>query len=1030
MSARTLFASMKKLLKVAGFFAVALVVLVVALLLAFYHLIQVGEFRRFLVSELEKRTRLKASVGSAEVRLGKVTGISFGDFALLEPDTGRPVMTSERVLVRVALLPLLERRLDFYEIRLQQPTLKLGGDERGEVRLLELFLPTLSPDQEQGPFSLDLRQLKVEKGELVFFDRREGQALAPIRFRDIDLSLRRLSGQGLLGSPGEKAPQGGQSKRVGPGVDFALKAIVERNGSGARLESQGKVVSPDGELRLERLWLDAETQIESMPVGLFADYYGSALPAAAMRGKIGGRVRWRGILGEQVQVKGAVELSELEIDAPQFFAAQIAPGGARVELEVEWQPEEVRLARVDWRSDEVSFALRGTLNWRDKNDPELKLQFSTPFLPFVKARKYLPLRVFGSPTLEQWAGAVEQGEISFVRIGIDGHLSEIRKRSEAGVIGFEAELQDLGGRLVGEGHLPWRGVSGRVIVEDGVLYYRGIKGVFGNSRISELNGVHRGIMGEAGRVEVRARGEVDLAELGALPGSKLVAPSMAQAHAQLKELSGRGKFDISLRKAAMTPYQAEGRLAVESAALRVADFSFSQVRGEIGFSPKEIRLEKVSGLMAGAPVRASGILNLTGRSPFDLTFDSPGVKAGVVAKMLLGLGSPEDPGTVRGTIRYQGALASAEDKRVSGTLELVGAQFPLFRQPLRDLSGKLRFDSGGIDFQGLKGRLAGSAFEFRGQWRYAEKPQLVFALNAPEMDLGPLFTQMGDTSGDWYDRLQAKGRVDIKKGKYENFEFADLQTDLVLDRRTWRLSNFSARSQGGAIESSGSFTDGPENLTFAIESKVHGVPVKGFLSWFEMKTTEVTGNVHITGRLDSSGKTGAERKRNLNGAFHLELEDGVLRRLSILVRILNLIDLSRWFTLQLPDISQQGIRFRRITGDFNVSRGVYSTQNLLVDSDDLRLSGAGKIDGVEGDVDLVVAVRPFPRVTSAVSSIPLIGRGLAAIKNSFLVASFRVSGSADNPIVVPAPLSTLSEFFFGALDIPKSLMGLPGEERK
>ncbi len=78
-----------------------------------------------------------------------------------------------------------------------------------------------------------------------------------------------------------------------------------------------------------------------------------------------------------------------------------------------------------------------------------------------------------------------------------------------------------------------------------------------------------------------------------------------------------------------------------------------------------------------------------------------------------------------------------------------------------------------------------------------------------------------------------------------------------------------------------------------------------------------------------------------------------------LVQFLNVLDLSRWFTLQLPDLSKQGIRFRAITGDFKVSQGVYYTENLVVDSDDLRMTGAGKIDVVKDEIDLVVAVRPF-----------------------------------------------------------------------
>ena len=77
-----------------------------------------------------------------------------------------------------------------------------------------------------------------------------------------------------------------------------------------------------------------------------------------------------------------------------------------------------------------------------------------------------------------------------------------------------------------------------------------------------------------------------------------------------------------------------------------------------------------------------------------------------------------------------------------------------------------------------------------------------------------------------------------------------------------------------------------------------------------------------------------------------------------------------------------------------------------------------------------MAVRPFPRVDSAVSYIPLIGPGLAGIKNSLLVASFKVEGSIDDPTITPAPLSTLSEFFYGALAIPKSLIPFKGQKRE
>src|SRR6185295_17412477 len=187
--------------------------------------------------------------------------------------------------------------------------------------------------------------------------------------------------------------------------------------------------------------------------------------------------------------------------------------------------------------------------------------------------------------------------------------------------------------------------------------------------------------------------------------------------------------------------------------------------------------------------------------------------------------------------------------------------------------------------------------------------------------------------------------------------------------------------------------------------------------------------VRLNGKLETVGKNDAERKQNLNGAFNLRIEDGTIHRMRIVVQLLNLLDLSRWFSFQMPDLAKQGIRFRAITADFKVSNGTYITDNLIVDSSDLRMTGAGKIDVPNDELDFVVAVRPFAGIDTAMSYIPLLGRSIAAIKNSFLVASFNITGRIDDPTITPAPLGTLTEWFWGVLGIPKNIIGL-GEGEK
>jgi hypothetical protein len=47
-----------------------------------------------------------------------------------------------------------------------------------------------------------------------------------------------------------------------------------------------------------------------------------------------------------------------------------------------------------------------------------------------------------------------------------------------------------------------------------------------------------------------------------------------------------------------------------------------------------------------------------------------------------------------------------------------------------------------------------------------------------------------------------------------------------------------------------------------------------------------------------------------------------------------------------------------------------------------------------------------------------------------LVASFNIKGPIEDPTITPAPLSTMSEWVFGVLGIPKNIIGWGGDEKK
>jgi len=1027
---------MKKLLKIGAFIGITGALFFIVCTVAFYHLVRVGEFRSFLIAEIEKNTALKVGLGAAELEIGWVTGVGFSDVTIAMPESAAPEIAAERVTARVALRPLLQRKIIFYEIRLQRPTVALVGDAEGRLPLLDKLLNLPLLKREESEFSLDLQSVKIRDGAIDYFDRRKNASLGEWRLRRADVEIERVRGQklrefmkDLIARQAEESP--------GAALRFALKGQVERDNAPMQLKASGRLVFPQESLVLNQARWYADIDLVDFPASLVQAHLGKYLPIKSASGHLAQRLHVEGYPEKQLRLRGDVEFKQISVDAPELLIAPLTGADGRTTFEAEWSRAKFEIKRADLRIDDVKLAFAGSLDAIESAEPRVSLQLSELSAPLMTLRRYLPLRIIESPLWEKTLNSIETGQVRLRAAGVNATLGELRRLAQTGIgteLWFDAELRDVSGSLAARGTLPLRGVSGRVSLQDGRLTVRDLKGAYGDSELQDVDGSYDLTPSGRGRLDLTAHGDFNLAELREQLKAEFISERAAKIAASIHELDGRSRVDLSVKGYADEPLQFAGKVALDNARLRYDDYALSEVKGEIAFSPKEIKGEKIRAQLSGSPVQLQITLKdyAADGGSFDLRVESTGVRTGVVTRLLLSQGTLNDPGIVRGAVRYRGAFADKSTHKFTGDLELTNVQLmmkPLL-QPLRELNGKIKIDESGIDFQKLNGLLAGAPASVSGRWRYAEKPPLLFDFSAPNLDVTYLISQIDAEDSEFYANLQAEGKITLAKGRIRNFEFNNVKTDATIDRRVWRLTNLSARSAGGTIVGGSTILDRPDTLGIIAEPKIQGVPVQSFLKWFDLTNTEMTGRVNLIGRLETFGNSDPERKQNLNGAFNLRIEEGTINRMRVLVQLLNLLDLSRWFTFQLPDLTKQGIRFRAITADFKVVKGVYVTENLLVDSSDLRMTGAGKIDVPKDELDLVLAVRPFAGIDTAINAIPILGRGIAAIKNSFLVASFNVKGKIEDPTITPAPLGTLSEMLWGVLGIPKNIIGLGEGERK
>ena len=1027
---------MRKAIKFLGVIIFTLVLFFIVAAVAFYYLIRVGEFQRFVVEEIEAKAELKIQLGEAELEVGRILGIGFRDFALSEPGASRPAITAQRVTARVALLPLFQRKVVLYGVRLYRPTARMVRDKEGRIPLLDKLLNLPFLKQEATQFGLDLHAIGIQDGEVDFEDQQAESGPRTLRYRDIDLDLERIRGQKLQDFVRQLIKLK-QPEPQGAALDFDLKSAIEIENKKTTVRAKGRMVFPEETLELRKAaWWNVQVQVYNLPAELVQQYLGGRWPVKSVTGVLTPQIHIEGRPADQIRLRGALSFKQLAIDAPDLFAAPLSAGDGQAEFDVDWKPQRLGISLFDFRSKDLKFTARGETRMTPAHDTHVQLNLSAPWLPLVVLRKYLPLKMVGSPQLESFVSGLQEGQLQLKTVGVNGSLGEIRNVAHSaakGLMWFDAELRNVSLKPIAGDYFPLQGVQGLIHLEKGVLTFQDFKGNYGQSRFTDVDGSYELAPGGKGNLEIRAVGDVDLTELREQIELGVFPSQMVKLSSSVTELGGKGRIRLSLQRLGESAPRFEGKVALENARIRFDDIFLTEVKGDLALSPTEIYTEKLRALLSNSPVeiQLSLINYASDAGSFDLRIESEGVKAGTVTRLLLSTGSSEDPGIVRGSVRYQGSLGNKGDRKFTGNLDLFGVKLdhkPLL-QPLRELSGRVNFDETGIDFQNLKGLLVGVFFEFGGRWRYTQKPQLVFNFAAPVLDVAYLLSQVDPESTEWYETLSAQGKVSLLKGRMRGFEFTELNTDLNLDRRVWRFENSAMRSAGGVVQGAVTIADKPDMVKFSLAPKIQGVSVQGMLNWFEASPAEVTGKVNMTGDLESAGKDGAERKRNLNGELSVRIEDGTIHRLRLLVQILNLLDLSRWFTLQIPDLRKNGIRFRSISGDFKVNQGVFSTQNLIVDSDDLRMMGGGKIDVANDEIDFVLAVRPFAGIDTAIGYIPLIGRGIAAIKNSFLVASFNVRGPLEDPTITPAPLSTLSEVFFGVLGIPKNMIGL-GDEGK
>jgi uncharacterized protein YhdP len=170
----------------------------------------------------------------------------------------------------------------------------------------------------------------------------------------------------------------------------------------------------------------------------------------------------------------------------------------------------------------------------------------------------------------------------------------------------------------------------------------------------------------------------------------------------------------------------------------------------------------------------------------------------------------------------------------------------------------------------------------------------------------------------------------------------------------------------------------------------------------------------FTASLNWAGGPSADILPKLNGTMQVALGDGQLRDVEPgagrMLGLLSVAQLPRRLALDFRDVTEKGLAFDEVRGDFELRDGNAFTQNLLVKGPAVDIGVAGRIGLATEDYDETIVVSGNPSgplvVAGALAAGPVVGAGVLLLSQMFkgqlqglTRAYYRVTGPWAAPVV-------------------------------
>jgi len=153
--------------------------------------------------------------------------------------------------------------------------------------------------------------------------------------------------------------------------------------------------------------------------------------------------------------------------------------------------------------------------------------------------------------------------------------------------------------------------------------------------------------------------------------------------------------------------------------------------------------------------------------------------------------------------------------------------------------------------------------------------------------------------------------------------------------------------------------------------------------------------------LDIDIRTSADKNRlaeSLNGSIKLEAAKGRIYKLTLLSRILSLLNISKIFRGKLPNLTQHGFAYETLFVDADIKNSRILLKKAIIDGNDMTLVFSGWIDPIKDDMNITCLISPFKTIDLIIKNIPVVNTLLGG---RLISVPVKATGKLSDPDVMP-----------------------------